>query len=247
MNFELWILLIANGIILSIVFFFGIFIYPKRPLSEETKRREKSFISNSFFREAWYFLMEPFKRKLVEWNVEPNTITIWGVIFSILGGVAFAFGLFGLGGWFVVLASTCDVYDGMLARARKISLKSGAFFDSTLDRLGESAMFFGLTWFFKDSAFWFCALFILFAASQIVSYSRARGLGFFGARGFFQRAERMIVLSVGMTLNPLVDYFAGTSFLLVKIALVIMCVGSVQTAITRCWSIYREMRAVEKE
>jgi phosphatidylglycerophosphate synthase len=158
-------------------------------------------------------------------------------------------GRFGLGGWFVILAATCDVYDGMLARAQKISLKSGAFFDSTLDRVGETAMFFGLLYFFKDQTLWFILIFLLVAASQLVSYARARaeGLGFdkMGSRGFFQRAERMIVLSIGMPLTPFFDMFLPKDSL-VFVTILFIAAGSIITAVSRSVGIYREIRLSEK-
>jgi CDP-diacylglycerol--glycerol-3-phosphate 3-phosphatidyltransferase len=249
-KYDLWLLLIANCITIALAFYFGIFVYPYRDLSEETKRRPRSFVSNAFFRELWYFLMEPLKKKLIKWNIEPNTITNWGLFFSILSGLAFAWGEFGLGGWFVIFASTCDVYDGLLARAKKISNKSGAFYDSTLDRVGEAAMFGGLMWFFRSDATWYLVSLAGWAASQMVSYSRARaeGLGFDkgGSRGMFQRAERMIVLSIGMALSPVGDYFWGGNAYLAKAAVAIITVGSIQTAWVRTVGIYREIRATEK-
>ena len=248
MALELWILFGFNILVIFLSIFFAIFVYPKREHSEETKRRPRSFISNAFFREFWYFIMDPLKRKFIEWDTNPNTITFWGLIFSLAAAAAFSAGKFGIAGWMVILSSTCDVYDGQLARARKITLKSGAFFDSTLDRVGESAMFCGMLWFFRDSPTWFFVVFLASAASQLVSYCRARaeGLGFDkgGSRGMFQRAERMIVLSIGMCLAPLSDLFFIEGGL-VRLTIFIICAGSVQTALARSIGIYREIRATE--
>lgn len=251
MTLEQQILFGLNGVIIGSAIYFGAFVYPFRELSEETKRRPRSFISNAYFRELWYFLMNPLKRKLIDWDVHPNTISFWGFFFSILAAPAFACGKFGIGGWFVILASTCDVYDGMLARAKGINNKSGAFFDSVLDRVGESAMFFGFLWWFHNDAFWYFVMFLAFASSQVVSYARARaeGLGFpnAGLRGFFQRAERMITIGIGTTLAPLVDYFyPGTGYYIVAATLIMLCVGSAYTALARSLGIYSEIRATEK-
>lgn len=243
MPWELKIMFAATAVILSLAAYFGIFLYPKRELSEQTRTRPRSFVSNAYFREFWYFVMGPLKVKLIKWGVHPNTITWWGFIFSILAGIAFGYGQFGVAGWMTIFAATCDVYDGQLARARAISLKSGSFLDSVLDRLGESAMFFGLVWFFKNEALWFWTIFLGFTASNLVSYarSRAEGLGYGGARGFFQRAERMIVLSVGMSLYPVFEYFTTISTEWLYFTIAFLCWGSVQTAVSRSVSIYREM------
>lgn len=250
MTLETKFLFSANLFVILVAAYFAVFVFPYRPLSEETRKRTRSFISNAYFRELWYFMMNPLKKKFLQWDVHPNTITFWGFIFSIAAAPAFGSGMFGLGGWFVILASTCDVYDGMLARAKGINNKSGAFFDSVLDRVGESAMFFGFLWYFRGDAFWYFVMFLSFASSQVVSYARARaeGLGFMnaGSRGFFQRAERMIVISIGMTLTPMVDYFfPGAGLWIVSVTLMILCVGSTYTAIARSLGIYSEIRATE--
>lgn len=250
MKFDLWFLIAANTSVLVLALYFGLFRYSSKNLSEETKRRSRSIVSNAFFREFWYFIMEPLKKKLIEWDVEPNTITNWGIFFSILAGIAFAYSQFGLGGWLVGLASTCDVYDGLLARAKKIANKSGAFYDSTLDRVGEAAMFGGLMWHFRTDGLWYSVCLMAWGSSQLVSYVRARaeGLGFesFGARGFFQRAERMIVLSLGMAFTPIGDYYFGPTGFCAKVAIAFICAGSMQTAWARAAGIYRDIRATEK-
>ncbi|MBS1985712.1 MAG: CDP-alcohol phosphatidyltransferase family protein [Bdellovibrionales bacterium] len=241
---------VCSGAILSIFAIFAIFIYPFREWSEETKRRPRSFISNALFREFWYFIMMPLKGKLIAWNIQPNTITVWGIIFSMASGVAFGMDKFGFGGWFVILAATCDVYDGMLARAKAIKYPSGAFFDSTLDRVGELGMFFGLLWYFRTNDLWFFIVFIVIASSQVVSYARARaeGLGFSGGKGFFQRAERMIVLSIGMSLAPVFDLLIGgdARAIAIKITTGFIAVASFQTAWTRTAGLFQEMRAAER-
>ena len=249
MNIDLLVTLFLGSIIISVFLFFSFFVFPFREWTEETKRRPRSFISNALFREFWYFIMGPLKRRFLAWDVQPNTITIWGLVFSLLAGVAFAIGHLGIGGWMVIFASTCDVYDGMLARARNISLKSGAFFDSCLDRVGEVAMFYGLMWYFRQDSFWFVMVFLGLSTSQIVSYARARaeGLGFNGAGGFFQRAERMIVMSIGMSASPLVGLVAGESGAMntVKLSIVILALGSLQTAVARCLGIFFDIRKTE--
>jgi CDP-diacylglycerol--glycerol-3-phosphate 3-phosphatidyltransferase len=247
MNLDLILIFSLNAFVIFMAVVFAIFFYPKQELSEETKKRPRSFVSNAFFREFWYFLMGPLKRQFIKYDVSPNVLTWFGFIFSAFAGIAFGLGEFGMGGWFVIFAATCDVYDGQLARAKGINKKSGAFLDSVLDRLGEAFMFCGLAWFFREDVLWFLVLFITFTSSQLISYTRARaeGLGFGGARGFFQRAERMIVLSIGMCLIPVFNYFWGNGHYSLYSTLACLCLGSVQTALSRSISIYFEIRSTE--
>jgi CDP-diacylglycerol--glycerol-3-phosphate 3-phosphatidyltransferase len=245
---DLWVLLFANAVVFVLFVIFSVFIFPRRGLSEETKRRPRSLISNALFREFWYFLMEPLKKRLVAWGVSPNTITSWGAVFSVASAYFFAQGKFGLGGWLVILSATCDVYDGLLARAQGINRKSGAFYDSLLDRVGETFIFGGILWYFKADPVWFSITLIAMTSSQLVSYARARaeGLGFSGSRGLFQRAERMIVLTIALPLSPLFEVTLGWGVELVQFAVLLIAAASAQTAVTRSYGIYREMSATER-
>lgn len=248
MESSLVFLFVLSAFLVSLCIYFAICVFPKQVISEETQRRPRSFVSNAFFREFWYFVMRPLKEKMISWGVSPNVLSWSGFILSAIAGYFFSQKEWGWGAWMVILASTCDVYDGLLARAQGISRKSGAFLDSILDRAGESTMFCGLAWAFRDDAFWFIVLFITFTSSQLVSYSRARaeGLGFQGTRGFFQRAERMIVICIGMALVPLVEFLFQAGNFILHLTLLSLCIGSVQTAYARCASIYREIRETER-
>jgi len=244
---NLIVLIFMNSIIAAICLYFAIFVYPGREWTEETKRRPRSFISNAFFREYWYFLIGPMKRQLIRWKVTPNSMTVFGFFMALFAGVAFAFGEFGLGGWFVIVSATCDVYDGMLAREQNVCLKSGAFLDSTLDRVGEVGIFYGLARYLREDDLWFAIIFLAFASSQVVSYSRARaeGLGFKGQQGFFQRAERMIILAIFMPLVPVAEHYWQSGDQLVKFVVAVVSAGSLMTAVSRTVGIFREIRASE--
>src|SRR5947208_14627055 len=81
----------------------------------------------------------------------------------------------------------------------------GAFYDSTLDRVGEAALFGGIALYFLRGGvppgrltFAVVACLVALAASLIVSYTRARaqGLGRTAKVGIPQRAERRLLLGV---------------------------------------------------
>jgi len=80
-------------------------------------------------------------------GVTPNTLTVIGLMLSILTAVIIAQGLFLAGGLLVLFAGIFDMFDGAMARARNASTTFGAFFDSTLDRYSESIILFGLLFF----------------------------------------------------------------------------------------------------
>jgi CDP-diacylglycerol---glycerol-3-phosphate 3-phosphatidyltransferase len=100
-----------------------------------------------------------------------------------------------------------DMLDGALARVQGNSGAFGAFLDSTLDRVGDAAVFSGIAiWLVASGqrALAAVALFCLVAGS-LVSYARARaeGLGLRGDVGIAERAERLIIGLVAIGLSGL--------------------------------------------
>jgi CDP-diacylglycerol--glycerol-3-phosphate 3-phosphatidyltransferase len=130
-------------------------------------------------------------------NVNPNVLSILGLLAGIGAGFLYAFGH---PGWAAVLITICGVFDildgRVAAHANKKSLY-GAIFDSTLDRYSEFFIYLGLAVYFRNRwPLWI--LFFTFLGSTMVSYTRARaeGLGIDCRVGIMQRAERMILLVI---------------------------------------------------
>src|SRR5919197_1403013 len=90
---------------------------------------------------------DPIGRWLVAHGVTPNVVTVAGTI----GTVAAALWFFPRGELFVgtVVATVFvlfDLVDGAMARARGNGTPFGAVLDSTCDRVGDGALFAGITW-----------------------------------------------------------------------------------------------------
>src|SRR5437660_9407064 len=153
-------------------------------------------------------------RPLAGLGVTPNTLTVLGLILSILTAVIVAQGLFLAGGLLVLFAGIFDMFDGALARARNAATTFGAFFDSTLDRYSESIILFGLLWYtlrspalheslwpFQNEQLWMSSLiYIAVVGSLMVSYTKARaeGLGLECKTGLLARPERVVILAIGL-------------------------------------------------
>ena len=109
------------------------------------------------------------------------------------------------GGGLLLGSGILDTLDGSVARLSHRTTKWGAFYDSTLDRMGDGALFIGLaSWMiyapdiqFRELSIIACMVGIL--TSLLVSYMRARAesLGMDGKVGIAQRAER--ILGLGLT------------------------------------------------
>ena len=143
-------------------------------------------------------------------SITPDGLTIAGVGLCIAGAVAVYFEyvtpwLYILGGALFVVGSVLDILDGALARRSGKGTPFGAFLDSTVDRVGELFMLsaIGLV-LMRDGSEWGVALaFAAIGGSFLVSYTRARAeIGLKGDVGFGSRAERVVVISVGLAFAP---------------------------------------------
>jgi phosphatidylinositol phosphate synthase len=153
-------------------------------------------------------LLTPVGELLARTPITPNAITVTGTV----GVTAGALWLFPIGHLFAgtmvctgfVLA---DMLDGALARVKGTSGAWGAFLDSTLDRIGDAAVFAGITiWLVRTGqlALAWVALFCL-VAGGLVSYAKARaeGLGLRADVGVAERTERLLIVLVAIGLTGL--------------------------------------------
>src|SRR5436190_20454797 len=126
-------------------------------------------------------LTRPLVRTLIQGGVHPNAITTLGTLVLIGAGVAFGYGAIRLGGVLLLLSGIFDILDGQVARQGGLMTTFGAFYDSTVDRIGESAVFAGLALYFMQGGVPALqapiAVGIAMTAlvtSLLVSYTRAR-------------------------------------------------------------------------
>jgi CDP-diacylglycerol--glycerol-3-phosphate 3-phosphatidyltransferase len=148
-------------------------------------------------------LMGPLVQLCVRLHVRPNTITTIGTLVVLLSAVAFARGYVHWAGFLLLLSGVFDMLDGQVARDGGARTTFGAFYDSTLDRVGEAALFTGIAIYFLQGGISHerlaLAVVICFAAlggSLLVSYTRARAesLGVECSTGIAGRAERILLL-----------------------------------------------------
>ncbi len=137
-------------------------------------------------------------------KLTPNALTLIGLLGSFVAAALVAWEYFLLGGIIVLLAAAFDLFDGPLARITGRVSKFGALLDSVSDRLSEAAVLLGiLIVYLQQDAFWEpVVVYLTLAGSVMVSYTRARaeGLGLKCEVGLFTRAERVIVLALGIML-----------------------------------------------
>lgn len=139
-------------------------------------------------------------------GITPNALTFLNLALSVAAGCVIAMGHLLLGGALVLISGLFDLLDGALARMTGKATKFGAVLDSVVDRLAEAAVLSGLLiWYVSQSGAGLTTLLILFVltGSFLVSYIRARaeGLGWQCQVGLFTRAERVIVLALGLLID----------------------------------------------
>lgn len=156
------------------------------------------------FRQFWTNFWKPIGDLLLRLGVSPNTVTFIGTLGVVTGAVVFfPQGQLLVGVLFVTAFVFSDIIDGYMARASGQTTPFGAFWDSTLDRIGDAAIFGGLAMYYVgpgDNA-WFAALAIYcLSMGSVTSYARARAesLGMEAKVGIAERATRLVSI-LGVT------------------------------------------------
>jgi len=153
-------------------------------------------------------------RPLARLGINPNVVTLLGLLLSIVTASVIASGYVIAGGALVLFAGIFDMFDGAMARVRNAATTFGAFLDSTLDRYSESIILGGLLfyalqrpglhealWPWANEQQWMIVLvFVTVVGSLMVSYAKARaeGLGLECKTGLLARPERVVILAVGL-------------------------------------------------
>ncbi|HET6777504.1 MAG TPA: CDP-alcohol phosphatidyltransferase family protein [Gemmatimonadales bacterium] len=197
----------------------------------------------------FYATVNPLVERLIRAGVRPNTITTVGTGLVLLSAIVYATGHVRLGGALLLLSGIADTLDGQVARGGAMVTRFGAFYDSTLDRVGDGATFIGIGAFFLTApdvaypvpAAILCMVAIL--ASVLVSYARARaeGLGLDCKVGIAQRAERILGLGIAS-----VVFGAGPHALLLEVMVALLAIASIITVVQRFVYVYRHAGRVDE-
>jgi CDP-diacylglycerol--glycerol-3-phosphate 3-phosphatidyltransferase/CDP-diacylglycerol--inositol 3-phosphatidyltransferase len=196
------------------------------------------------FRQFWTNVFKPVAHLFIQWGISPDAVTIVGTA-GVVGG---ALGFFPRGKlWLGVVVITVfvfsDLIDGYMARATGRSSRWGAFLDSTLDRLGDAAVFGGLAiWLFgggHDDVLACVALWALVMGS-VTSYARARAesLGMQARVGIAERSDRLVAILVTTFFADVLDLP-----LLLAVALWALAAASTITVVQRIVSVRRQALA----
>jgi len=166
------------------------------------------------YKETFRQLIRPLARILSAMRVRPDSLTATGWALSVVAASLLNIGYTKTAGAVMLFAGLFDALDGAVARESNQISAFGAFLDSTLDRLSESAIFAGVIFFYAATGRPYETLLVGTAMtfSLMTSYTRARaeGLGLKCEVGLLERAGRVVILSL----------FSLMGFLLIGIGLV---------------------------
>ncbi len=196
---------------------------------------------NRFARAFFTKLFTPLARVFLKLGISPDVVTIVGTVGVCFGALAFyPRHEFFWGSLIVAVFALSDTVDGVMARLSGSSSKWGAYLDSTLDRVGDSAIFGGLVlWYAGGGATPYLAALALacLILGSVVSYAKARaeGLGMTANVGIAERAERVVVVLLATGLVGL-----GVPEVLLTVVLALLALASLITVVQRMLEVRRQ-------
>ncbi|WP_431919682.1 phosphatidylinositol phosphate synthase [Micromonospora wenchangensis] len=191
-------------------------------------------------------VVEPVARGLLRAGVSPNAVTVAGTVGVLVGALGFgARGQLVAGALIVTVFALTDMLDGTMARMSGGSTRFGAFLDSSMDRVSDSAVFGAVAYWLatEGNHSGLAAALICLAVGGLVSYvkARAEGLGMTCNVGVAERTERLLIVGVGGLLTGL-----GVGPAL-EISLWLLAAVSIFTVGQRVAHVYRQAQLVGRE
>jgi CDP-diacylglycerol--glycerol-3-phosphate 3-phosphatidyltransferase len=160
------------------------------------------------FKTFWQGVMlAPFVNLFIRLGISPDVITLVGTAGVVAGALIFFPQGHLLGGvLFITAFIFSDLIDGAMARKTGRSSIFGAFLDSTLDRIGDAAIFGGLLLYFAgpgDDYLYLCLSLYCLVMGAVTSYARAKAesLGLHANRGIAERADRTVAILVAAAVS----------------------------------------------
>ena len=158
------------------------------------------------FRKSVETVTLPTGRWLVRIGFSADALTFSGLVFSMATAWMIALGHFWIAIVLLTLTGFHDLFDGPVAKASKRASQRGAFFDSVCDRITDSLILGGVAYYLTAHHHGQLVLlpFAILTTTYLISYqrSKAESLGLAAKGGLMERAERMILLGIGLIAKP---------------------------------------------
>ena len=155
------------------------------------------------------FPMQLIINTCVALRIHPNVLTFVGVLINVTAAWELALGNFVTAGFIMGVANIFDFIDGKVAHITGKQSAFGAFWDSTLDRFSDLALFTGLIWLYAELG---RKDYVLIATMTLIfsimtSYARARAECLIDKCkvGFMERPERIVLFMIGAFTNRMAN------------------------------------------
>ena len=150
-------------------------------------------------------------------GVSPNQVSVCGFVLNVVTAWLIASDHLVAAGVLYLIAGTLDMLDGILARLAGNATRFGAFLDSTIDRVSEGVVFAAIGYRFalEGAAINSAVVVLALLGSFLVSYTRskAEGLSVECKVGIGTRAERVVLIAVGLVAGLLTQVIYLIAFL----------------------------------
>ncbi len=185
------------------------------------------------FRPVIKDIVEPLAKRI---KINPNYLTILGLLIAFLSAYMFATGSLLWGGALILLSGLLDIIDGAVARSNSSTTPFGGFLDSTSDRFADALILIGII--YGGFVNWIFGILALHA-SLTVSYVRARAEveGIPCGVGIAERAERLVILVAGAFLGLLFNPQ------IMSLAVILIIILGYFTVLQRVYHTWKSMQA----
>lgn len=153
--------------------------------------------------------LEPVGRTLSRWGLSPNQVTWCGTLLNVGAAALIVNGSLALAGIVWLIAGLMDLVDGSMARGQQRASAFGAYLDSTMDRVSDGVVFAAIIYHFaaQGEQVYAAVASLALLCALLTSYTRARAqsLNIDCQVGLITRAERIVLLGLGLCFNLLVE------------------------------------------
>lgn len=201
------------------------------------------------FKSFWQGVMlAPFVNLFIRLGISPDAITLVGTGGVVAGAlIFFPRGHLLVGVLFITAFIFSDLIDGAMARKTGRVSVFGAFFDSTLDRIGDAAIFGGLVLYFAGPGdypmYLYLTLYCL-VMGAVTSYARAKAesLGLDAHGGIAERADRTVAILV---MTGVGDWWNLP--ILMYITIWALAVAITVTVLQRVWMVRKQALVIDSK
>lgn len=176
--------------------------------------------------------IDPIAQKI---RINPNILTIIGLLIGILAAYMFAVGNLLAGGLLILISGLFDVIDGAVARNHNSHSSFGSILDSTTDRLTDAFIIMGIVLGgFVTPFIGILAIIASFNVSYVRSKIEAEGIK--GDVGIAERAERLVIIMVGAFLAYLLQINV-----ILQYAIILIVILGFFTVLQRMYYAWRQL------